>query len=313
METPASMPDLRSKMLIERRFPVRLGQQVASLHRAYDVEKAAHWNPVGDIPWARLDSGALEPAAREAARRMWSRRLWAAYGYLSETPATLIRLCQELDRPISPKFFLTVRNTQEACHIDVLQRLAEAYGGALPAPATPAYARILHKDLSQRVLHADTHIDAFILAHGAVKIGAEAALYAGHVAAQDNAAEANPAVAAVLGRLADDKRRHAAFGWDFIGDRIAAWDDNDRDATGREIARVVEEIVLSGYLTPYLAANGVAEAECEAEALCAAQGLGSAPRQAQLDTLAHYLDGVRERLADWRIAVPDTAINRAAS
>ena len=120
------MSAYHSKILVERRFPVRLGQTVESLHEAYDAEKAAHWNPVGDIPWADLQVEGLGQPERDAARVMWSRRLWAAYGYLSETPATLVRLCLELDRPISPKYFLTVRNTQEACHIDVMQRLADA-------------------------------------------------------------------------------------------------------------------------------------------------------------------------------------------
>lgn len=294
-----AMSGLRSKMLIERRFPVRLGQQVASLHQAYDVEKAAHWNPVGDIPWAKLEADGLDGEARAAARLVWSRRLWAAWGYLAETPATLIRLCLELDRPISPKFFLTVRNTQEACHIDVVQRLAEAYGGVLPAPVSPAYARILHVDLSQRVLHADTFIDGFILAHGAVKIGAEAAVYARH-----GDGVANPAIAAVLSRIAGDKRRHAEFGWAFIADRIAGWSAADRAAAGAELSRLVEEVIRGGCLTPFLAPAGIAAAECEAEALCAERGLGSATEAAQRDAVAGYLDEVRDRLRRWDIELP---------
>lgn len=303
MEIRAPMSELRSKMLIERRFPVRLGQKVETLHRAYDVEKAAHWNPVGDIPWARLDADSLDGQARDAARRMWSRRLWAAWGFLSETPATLIRLCLELDRPISPKFFLTVRNTQEACHIDVMQRLAEAHGGYLAEPAAPAYASILHRDLSQRVLHADTFIDGFILAHGAVKIGAEAALYARHGEGVEN-----DAVAAVLRHIAEDKRRHAAFGWDFIAERVAAWSEADRAAAQDEVTRLMDEIVLSGFLSPFMAAEGLAAAECGAEELCAARGLGSAPRAAQLQIMADYLDSVRMRLDAWGIALPDARI-----
>lgn len=298
------MSELRSKMLIERRFPVRLGQQVERLHQAYDVEKAAHWNPVGDIPWKQLDADGLDETTREAARRMWSRRLWAAYGYLSETPATLIRLCQELDRPISPKFFLTVRNTQEACHIDVMQRLAEAYGGYLPAPANTDYAKVLHRDLSQRVLHADTFIDGFILAHGAIKIGAEAMLYALHRDGVTNAA-----VAAVLDRIAEDKRRHAAFGWDFIADRIGNWNQSDRAAAAAEVKRLMREIVLSGYLTPFAAADGIADAECAAEAHCATRGLGSAGQAMQLETLGLYLTTVRARFEAWDIAPPDMSLD----
>ncbi len=296
------MPQPHSKMLIERRFPVRLRPQVASLEGAYHDEKSAHWNPVSDIPWNLLDADGLEQRDRDAARLMWSRRLWAAYGYLSETPATLIRLCLELDRPISPKFFLTVRNTQEACHIDVMQKMAEAYGGYLSKPDVPAYAALLNLDLSQRVLHADTTVDAYILAHCAIKIGAEAVLYT-----LFNTAVKNDAIAAALSFIAGDKRRHAAFGWDFIADRIYTWGDADRAAAKVEIARVVDEIILSGYLTPFCAADGIAEQEKAAEEHAAATGLGSAGGVRQRQALASYLSETRERLQALSIDVPEFA------
>ena len=285
---PSKMP---SKMLVERRFPVRLGQQVASLESAYREEKSASWNPVADIPWDLLGADRLGQQDRDAARLMWSRRLWAAYGYLSETPATLIRLCLELDRPISPKFFLTVRNTQEACHIDVMQRLAEAYGGFISKPATSAYAAALNMDLAQRVLHADTNIDAYILAHCAIKIGAEAALYK-----LFGSTVKNPAIATALDFIAGDKRRHAEFGWDFVMDRIAAWGADDRAAAAAEIGRVVNDIIHSGYLTPFFAASGVADEEKVAEAHAAAAGLGSADEARQRSVLAAYLRETKERL-----------------
>jgi len=289
-------------MLIERRFPVRLRPQVASLEGAYHKEKSAHWNPVSDIPWDLLGADDLEQRDRDAARLMWSRRLWAAYGYLSETPATLIRLCLELDRPISPKFFLTVRNTQEACHIDVMQKMAEAYGGYLSKPEAPAYAALLNVDLSQRVLHADTPIDAYILAHCAIKIGAEAALYTLY-----NTAVKNDAITAALSLIAADKRRHAAFGWDFVTDRIHAWGEADRAAAKAEIVRVVDEIILSGYLTPFFAADGIADQEKAAEAHAAAAGLGSTGGVGQRQALTRYLSETRERLQDLSIDLPEFA------
>lgn len=294
------MAHMHSKMLVERRFPVRLGQQVASLENAYREEKGANWNPVGDIPWDRLAAGDLAQKDRDAARLMWSRRLWAAYGYLSETPATLIRLCLELDRPISPKFFLTVRNTQEACHIEVMQTMAEAYGGYIAKPASPAYAEILNLDLAARVLHADTPIDAYILAHCAIKIGAEAELYELHAAAVTN-----DTIATALTRIADDKRRHAAFGWAFVMDRIEGWDSAARAAATQEIVRAVEEIILSGSLSPFLAAPGIADDEQKAEAHAAAAGLGCSDEAQQRDTLIRYLSATREQLRDLSIELPN--------
>lgn len=295
------MLQTNSKMLVERRFPVRLGQQVASLEDAYRKEKSASWNPVSDIPWDQLGADGLAQRDRDAARLMWSRRLWAAYGYLSETPATLIRLCLELDRPISPKFFLTVRNTQEACHIEVMQTMAEAYGGYLSNPASPSYAETLNLDLAQRVLHADTPIDAYILAHCAIKIGAEAELYELH-----RTAVTNDAIATALARIAEDKRRHAAFGWAFVMDRVEAWDTADRAAATAEIVRAVDEIILSGSLSPFFAAPGVADDEKAAEAHAAVAGLGSADEAQQRSTLARYLTATRERLHGLSIDLPDS-------
>jgi hypothetical protein len=294
------MQQPQTKMLIERRFPVRLGLQVASLESAYREEKSANWNPVADIPWDLLGADGLEQRDRDAARLMWSRRLWAAYGYLSETPATLIRLCLELDRPISPKFFLTVRNTQEACHIDVMQKFAEAYGGFISKPASSAYAVALNLDLARRVLHADTNIDAYILAHCAIKIGAEAALYK-----LFETTVKNTAIATALGLIAGDKRRHAEFGWNFIMDQIHAWDADDRAAAEAEIVRTVNDVIFSGYLTPFLAASGVADEEKAAEELAAAAGLGSAVETRQRGILAAYLGETRERLRGLSIELPE--------
>ena len=298
-----TMPQPHSKMLVERRFPVRLGQQVGSLEDAYRREKSANWNPVSDIPWDRLRVDRLTQRDKDAARLMWSRRLWAAYGYLSETPATLIRLCLELDRPISPKFFLTVRNTQEACHIAVMQRMAEAYGGYISKPASAAYAATLNLDLSQRILHADTSIDAYVLAHCAIKIGVEAMFYELH----QNSVK-NEAIATTLGLIAKDKRRHAAFGWDFVTDRVNSWDDVDREAAKDEIVRAVDAVILSGYLTPFLAPSGVADEERIAEEHAAFAGLGCADGVQQTQALASFLTATQKKLQDLSIDIPNYSI-----
>jgi len=293
------MQQPNSKMLIERRFPVRLGQKVELLEDAYRTEKSANWNPVSAIPWGLLEVNGLEQRNRDAARLMWSRRLWVAYGYLSETPATLIRLCLELDRPISPKFFLTVRNTQEACHIVVMQRMAEAYGGYISKPASTVYASTLNLDLSRRILHADTSIDAYVLAHCAIKIGVEAILYELH----QNTVK-NKAIATALGLIADDKRRHAAFGWDFVEERLKFWDDADHRVAEDEIARTFDDVIFSGYLTPFLAASGVADEERTAEDFSSIAGLGCANEIQQRQALAEFLTVTRKRLSDMSINIP---------
>ena len=234
---------------------------------------------------------------------MWSRRLWVAYGYLSETPATLIRLCLELDRPISPKFFLTVRNTQEACHIVVMQRMAEAYGGYISKPASSVYASTLNLDLSRRILHADTSIDAYVLAHCAIKIGVEAILYVSH----QNTVK-NKAIATALGFIANDKRRHAAFGWDFVKERLQFWGDADLRVAEDEIARAFDDVIFSGYLTPFSAAGGVADEERKAEDLSSVAGLGCANEVQQRQALAEFLTVTQTKLNDMSIKIPNYSL-----
>jgi hypothetical protein len=151
-------------------------------------------------------------------------------------------------------------------------------------------------------LHADTTVDAYILAHCAIKIGAEAVLYTLY-----NSAVKNDAIMAALSLISSDKRRHAAFGWDFVTDRIHAWNDADRAAATAEIVRVVDEIILSGYLTPFFAADGIADQEKAAEEHAAAAGLGSASGARQRQALAHYLSETRERLQGLSIDLPEFA------
>jgi hypothetical protein len=155
-------------------------------------------------------------------------------------------------------------------------------------------------DLAQRILHADTAIDAYILAHGAIKTGAEAVLYGLYGAAVEN-----EAIAAVLRHIAEDKKRHAAFGWEFVADRHRDWDDEGRAAAKAEIARFTDELLLGGYLTPFLAPLGIADDEREAETRAAAAGLGSADEAAQRQALAGFLAEVRDRLGGMSIDVPE--------
>ena len=106
---------------------------------------------------------------------------------------------------------------------------------------------------------------------------------------------------------ADDKRRHATFGWNFVQDRIDSWTDADRDRAKAEIAAVFREVILSGYLTPFYAPDGAADEEKAAETLAAAAGLGSAPEAVQREAIDSYLSEVAKTLRGWDIELADVA------
>ena len=104
------------------------------IRELYDSGKAGRWNPHRDIDWsATVRRSNMMHETREAARRTWSRRLWMEVTGLTETPALLVRFCMETGREIDPKFFLTVRNTEEAWHVECFERVTEAFGGRLVA------------------------------------------------------------------------------------------------------------------------------------------------------------------------------------
>ena len=113
----------------------------------------------------------------------WPRR--AAYGAaargsntpgLAETPALVIRFCLERDREADPKYFLTVRNTEEAWHLECFHRYAEACGGYVERPANPRGKPLFNRSLYRDALDAELGIDGYVFAHCAFVDGLECEL-----------------------------------------------------------------------------------------------------------------------------------------
>ncbi len=94
--------------------------RISEIRALYESGKAGRWNPHRDIAWGALGADGYDEPVREAARRAWSRRIWVEAAGLTETPALLMRFCMEANREIDPKFYLTVRNTEEAWHVECL-------------------------------------------------------------------------------------------------------------------------------------------------------------------------------------------------
>lgn len=293
-----------SHLLVERRFPLEMNVTLPEIRELYDSGKAGRWNPHRDVDWNLLAPEQYDEPVREAARRTWSRRLWVEATGLTETPALLMRFCMEAGREIDPKFYLTVRNTEEAWHVECFDRIAEGLGGRIAAPADAAYEASFNRNLHRRAMDARQHLDAYVTCFSAFEDGLELEL-----SRTWRAHATNPAVAAVLDRVIADKERHAAFGWLYLTSRAPHWSAQDRALIADELTANIRDTELKGYHCPWLAPEHAA-AEAAADAITASAGLGGAPRAAEEDTLSSYSAAARRKLAELGVVLPMFESNR---
>ena len=284
---------------VERRFPLDLREADCSIRSLYEAAKAAHWNPETDLPWQHNEIAAATAAARSAARRVWSRRAWVEYNGMTATPALLIRFCLELNRESDPKYFLTVRNTEEAWHVESFHRYAEACGGYVDRPADPAWEPVFNQTLYRDALDADVSIDAYVAAHCAFVDGLEHALAAAWLA---NAKE--PLARAMLTRCLADYARHAAFGWLYAERRAAEMDAGLRERVVASLVRHVGEVEFAGYHCAALATTLDAAPEAHDLGLVAGAGLGAVSAQEEVVIFRAWLATSRERFAALGLHLP---------
>ena len=291
-------------LLVERRFPLEMNVTLPQISELYDSGKAGRWNPDRDIDWSGLAADGYDDAVRQAARRTWSRLLWIEATGLTETPALIVRFCMETGREIDPKFFLTVRNTEEAWHIECFDRIAQAFGGRIARPADRGYESVFNRGLYRRVLDSNQSLDSYVAVHAAFEDGLELELcrtWRRHAT--------NLTIAAVLDRVIADKERHAAFGWLYLASRAPHWTAAERQLIATELAAHIHGTELKGYHCPWLAPEHAA-AEADADAVTAMAGLGAASRSAEEDTLADYVGNARRRLAEFGVTLPGFETNR---
>lgn len=297
-----TLPPVR--LLVERRFPLEMNVTLPEIRNLYDSGKAGRWNPHRDIPWDTLVPESYDAPVRTAARRTWSRRLWAEATGLTETPALLMRFCMEIGREIDPKFYLTVRNTEEAWHVECFDRIAESFGGRIAGPVDRNYESAFNRNLHRRVMNAEQNLDSYVACFAAFEDGLELEL-----ARAWRVNISNAAIAAVLDHIIGDKERHAAFGWLYLTSRAPHWSAIERQLIADQLAAHIRETEFKGYHCPWLAPEH-ASAETEADAVTAAAGLGAAVRAAEEDTLANYVANVRLRLGEFGIVLPMFESNR---
>lgn len=285
-------------LFVEKRFPLDLNPTIPAIEELYQTAKARRWNPERDIPWDQLGAERYDDATRQAARLTWSRRAWIEYTALQETPALLVRFCLEEGRERDPKFFLTVRNTEEAWHIDSFDRLAERFGGRVQRPSQPAYEGLFNQNRQRRALHAGHSLMAYVVAYCAFEDGLELELFK---LFRRNAT--NPAVAGVLDHYIAGKERHVSFGWLYAQEHAARWDDAERAAIAAEVEAYMRDVELRGYHCPWL--SNAAKAEADADAVCARAGLGGASAEDEAAVLKAHVGEARLRLRELGVAIPE--------
>ncbi len=290
----------RADPLIERRFPLHLEPHMQTIRGLYHAAKAAHWDPEKHIPWAKFDAAAYSAAQLRAAALSWSRRAWTEYGGLPETPAILIRFCLEHGGESDPKMFLTVRGSEEAWHTECCWRFAGLAGGYSEKPANDEYARLFNQDFHREAFEPGISVDAYIAVHSAILDGIDLELNRGYLRHATD-----PVAVAILKRLVQDKERHVAFGWVYLTERTAQWDEAARAEISAEIDQALEGLLLSGAICAWLAPGGIAADIVAADQITREAGLGAMSVVEESAVVTQFLGDAREHLARLGVAIAD--------
>lgn len=286
-------------ILVEQRFPLGLNTRIESIRSLYEQAKVGRWDPYRDVTWEDLRIGDFDTPTCESARRVWSRRAWTEYTGLAETPALLVRFCLELGREADPKYFLTVRNTEEAWHIECFHQIAERLGGYLNRPDNAAWEPVFNQQRYRVALDGRQPLDPYVAVHCAMEDGLEfdlSVLYRQH--------STQPAVATVMERITAAKQRHAAFGWLYLQARAAQMDAPARAAVAAHIVRWIEDVLWKGYHVPTLSTEIPTALDTADRLLLARAGLGAAEAADEEAVVVDWLARSRQRLAELDITLP---------
>jgi len=290
----------QEKRFVERRFPLEFAPEVPVLRELYNQAKGFHWNPVTDIAWDRFDPTRYAKETREAARLTWSRRAWSVYPGLTESTALLIRFCLESGAlGMDAKLFLSFRPAEEAKHLEVCHMLAERLGGYEPDPCEPGLARVSNHSFAQAALDSDVPVEAYVAALGALDDQLDLNLYVSHLQhAKDET------VRTALRLIANDRARHVAFAWAFLGSRVPLMDEHGRAAVSDTVRDMLTHVILAGYRTTWLLPEKSREPWLTAEQETARQGLGGSTMVQERSVLRATIAQVRERFAAWKLDLP---------
>ena len=249
----------------ENRFPLDLGVRIPRIRNLFHSATKNQWDPRSDIDWHLLDLSKYTDEQLMGAREYWSRRAWGEYGAISESPALLIRFCQDRLEPDLQLFF-TIRSQEEARHAEVCYLLAEKLGGYIEQPIVVDY-------------------EASVATHGIRKMALDPGFS--------------------LPAIMRDEVRHCAFGWYFMEHKIKALDPGEMKEVENALITMIEKVEMNGYHSAWLAPdNPASTAEVNADRLTWEAGLGATVEELEKPVFVASIQRIRRQVKPWGVDLP---------
>ena len=302
----AAAPPPRQRSLLdqpEERFPLRLGVEIRKIRDLFRAATRNQWDHKTDIDWSALDGLDLDDAHRTAALMYWSRRAWSEYGAISESPALLIRFCQERREP-DLRYFFTIRTQEESRHAEACYLMAERLGGYIQQPALHDFEKsVATHGVRKMALDPETPLEAII---AALVCAAEEVAF--DVFRHLVEITPNKAANQVLRNIMRDEVRHCGFGWAYLEHRIPQMTRAEIAVCERAVITMIRDVEMNGYHSAWLAPeSAAARDEVEADRLTWEAGLGATVEELEKPVFVASVRSIRERLAPFGIAIPTFA------
>lgn len=283
----------------ESRFPLALGTEIRKVRDLFRAATRNQWDPRIDIDWSSLANLDVDDEHRHAARVYWSRRAWSEYGAISESPALLIRFCQEKREP-DLRYFFTIRTQEESRHAEACYLMAEHLGGYIQQPAVDFQKSVVTHGVRKMALDPEVPLEAII---AALVCAAEEVAF--DVFRHLVEITPNPAANQVLRNIMRDEVRHCGFGWAYLEHRIPQMTRAEIDVCERAVVTMIGEVEMNGYHSAWLAPDSEAtQSEIEADRLTWEAGLGATVEELEKPIFIASVQSIRERLAPLGIKVP---------
>lgn len=301
------MPDrgavLREPTILDRpeqRFPLRLDVRMPRIRSLFRSAVRKQWDPKTDIQWDLVDLSKYSEEQLMAAREYWSRRAWSEYGAISESPALLIRFCQDALAP-DIAYFFTIRSQEEARHAEVCYRMAERLGGYIEQPIVVDYQKsVSTHGIRKMALDPGFSVDAII---AALVCGAEEVAFDVFKHLLD--VTTDPTALQVIKAIMRDEVRHCAFGWFYLEHRIPEMGAAEVKVMEEALITMIEKVEMNGYHSSWLAPDSPASlAEMRADRLTWEAGLGATVEELEKPVFVGTVQRIRERMKPWGINLP---------
>lgn len=285
----------------ESRFPLDLDSRIPRIRDLFHVATRNQWNPATDVPWGDLDPAQYSEAQRFAARLYWSRRAWGEYGAISESPALLIRFCQEKHAP-DMRLFFTIRSQEEARHAEACYRMAERLGGYIQQPVQTAFqGSVATHGVRKLALDPDSPLECVI---AALVCAAEEIAFDVFKHLID--ITPNPVARQVLKLIMRDEVRHCAFGWQFMASRVPQLSPQQLAQVRESVITMIEKVELNGYHSAWLAPDTPASrVEVDSDRLTWEAGLGATVEELEKPVFVESIGRIRRQMREsWGLELP---------